>query len=321
MKYAYEDLSDDQFEQLIVLLCQHLLGISVQGFAKGRDGGRDAKFVGMAELHPSKAAPWVGTTIIQAKHSNGYYRSFSESDFFNATSKTSAIEKEIPRINGLRQTQQLDHYMLLSNRRLTANAETEIRAYISKKCTIPESSIYLCGVEQLELWLKHFPQVAKMADLDPVDSPLIVSPDELAEVVEALVRQKDSISAVIDNPPTPRITYQVKNELNNMTAEYAKLLRKCYLKETAQIYTFLAAPENLELLCMYESVVSEFQLKITAKRKNYQTFDEVMEYIVDLLFKRDAILRQRANKRITRALLFYMYWNCDIGETGDVETD
>ena len=46
MKYAYEDLSDDQFEILIVLLCQHLLGISVQGFAKGPDGGRDAKFVG-----------------------------------------------------------------------------------------------------------------------------------------------------------------------------------------------------------------------------------------------------------------------------------
>lgn len=52
MKFAYEDLSDDQFEVLIVLLCQRLLGIAVQGFAKGPDGGRDAKFVGTAELHP-----------------------------------------------------------------------------------------------------------------------------------------------------------------------------------------------------------------------------------------------------------------------------
>ena len=34
MKFAYEDLSDDQFESLIVFLCQRLLGISVQGFAK-----------------------------------------------------------------------------------------------------------------------------------------------------------------------------------------------------------------------------------------------------------------------------------------------
>jgi hypothetical protein len=60
MKYAYEDLSPDQFESLVVLLCQRVLGISVQGFAKGPDGGRDAKFIGTAELHPSKASPWSG---------------------------------------------------------------------------------------------------------------------------------------------------------------------------------------------------------------------------------------------------------------------
>jgi hypothetical protein len=35
---------------------------------------------------------------------------------------------------------------------------------------------------------------------------------------------------------------------------------------------------------------------------------------VDLLFNRDAVLRQRAHKRLTRAVLFYMYWNCDIGK-------
>ena len=72
---------------------------------------------------------------------------------------------------------------------------------------------------------------------------------------------------------------------------------------------------------MYESVVDEFQLKIIAKRKDYQTFDEVMEYLVDLLFNRDPVLRQHAHKRLTRAVLFYMYWNCDIGEVGDAAAD
>ena len=102
MKFAYEDLSDSQFEVLIVLLCQRLLGISVQGFAKGPDGGRDAKFVGKADLHPSKTEPWVGITIIQAKHTSGYNRSFSESDFFNIKSKNTVLGKEIPRIKKLR---------------------------------------------------------------------------------------------------------------------------------------------------------------------------------------------------------------------------
>lgn len=317
MKFAYEDLSDDQFEVLIVLLCQRLLGIAVQGFAKGPDGGRDAKFVGTAELHPSKAAPWVGTVIVQAKHTNGYNRSFSELDFYSTSSSNTVVGKEVPRIKKLRDAKQLDHYMLFANRRLTGNSETEIREHIAAECGVPAASIYLCGLEQLELLLKRFPEVAKEANLDAVDSPLIVSPDDLAEVVQALARQKDGMTALLDDPPTVRVTYEEKNALNNMTAAYAKEQRRKYLKETAQIRTFLAAPENIELLRMYESVVDEFQLKILAKRKDHQTFDEVMEHLVDLLFNRDPVLRQHAHKRLTRAILFYMYWNCDIGEVDD----
>lgn len=156
MKFAYEDLSDDQFEKLVVFLCQRLLGISVQGFAKGPDGGRDAKFVGTAELHPSKAAPWVGTTIVQAKHTNGYNRNFSESDFFSTTAQNTVLGKEIPRIKKLRDSKQLDHYMLFANRRLAGNAQSEICEYLAAQCGIPSSSIYLCGLEQLEVWLKTF---------------------------------------------------------------------------------------------------------------------------------------------------------------------
>jgi hypothetical protein len=321
MKFAYEDLSDGQFENLIVFLCQRLLGISVQGFAKGPDGGRDAKFVGTAELHPSKAAPWTGTTIIQAKHTNGYNRNFSESDFFSTTATNTVLGKEIPRIKKLRTNKQLDHYMLFANRRLAGNAESEIRAYIAAQCDIPESSIHLCGLEHLEVLLKTFPDVPGKVNLDPGDSPLIVSPDDLAEVVQALARHRGEVSEVLDAPPTARVTYEQKNALNNMTDEYAKAQRRRYLKETAQIRDFLAAPENLELLRMYESIVDEFQLKIIAKRKDHQTFDAVMEYLVDLLFGRDPILRQHAHKRLTRAVLFYMYWNCDIGEVGDAAAE
>jgi hypothetical protein len=321
MKYAYEDLSEHQFEQLVVLLCQRLLGVSVQGFAKGPDGGRDAKFVGTAELHPSTTGPWVGTTIVQAKHTNGSNRSFSEPDFFSGTISNTVLGREIQRVKKLREAEQLDHYMLFANRRLAGNAETAIRDYIAAQCGIPVSSIYLCGLEQMELWLKRFPEVATEADLDPVDSPLIVSPDDLAVVVQALARNMAAATTVPDDPPTARVTYEQKNRLNSTSAAYAMAQRRKYLKETAQIRTFLAAPENLDLQCLYESIVDEFQLKIIAKRKDYQSFDEVMEYLVNLLFGRDPVLRQRAHKRLTRAVLFYMYWNCDIGESGDAATD
>lgn len=315
MKYAYEDLSPEQFEDLVVFLCQPLLGVAVQGFATGPDGGRDAKFTGTADIFPSKSSPWSGTVIIQAKHTNGYNKNFAEPDFFSLNSNSNVIAKEIPRIKNLRESKELDYYMLFANRRLTGNTQNEILNHLSTECKIPVESIYLCGIEQLEVWLKTFPSVAKLASIDPVDFPLIISPDDLAEIVQALAKNKDSFDDVPNYPPSPRTSYERKNALNNMSLAYAKQQQQRYLKETPAIQNFLSMPGNDEILQQYESVVDEFQLKIIAKRKNYQTFDEVMNYLVDILFGRDVILRQ--NKRLTRAMLFYMYWNCDIGETDD----
>lgn len=318
MKYAYEDLGDARFEELVVALCRRLLGMAARGFAKGPDGGRDAKFVGTAELLPSSQAPWNGTVIVQAKHTYGYNRSFSEPDFFNPKSINNVLGEEVPRIKKLRVAKQLDHYMLFANRKLTGGADSSICAHISKECGIPESSIMLCGIEQLEGWLKDFPEVARQVNLDPLDSPLIVSPDELSEVVQALARHMKSAAIDVDRSPTPRTNYEIKNALNNMTPGYAKELRRRYLKDTPQVKSFLAAPENENLLELYESVVEEFQLSIIAKRKDYQTFDELMNHLARLLLERDPLLR--ANKRLTRIMLFYMYWNCDIGEGEDATT-
>lgn len=319
MKYAYEDLGDTRFEELVVAICRRLLGMGTQGFAKGPDGGRDAKFVGTANLLPSKQAPWTGTVIVQAKHTYGYNRSFSEADFFNLKSASNIVGEEVPRIRKLRAAGQLDHYMIFANRKLTGGAESRIRAHIAKECSIPESSIMLCGIEQLEAWLKDFPDVAAQLNLDPVDSPLIVSPDELSEVVQALARDLEGAASALDVPPTRRTKYEQKNQANKMTPEYAKVLLTRYLKYTAQIKIFLAAPENEDLLRLYESVVDEFQLNIIAKRKEYQSFDEVMNHLARLLIERDPLLR--ANKKLTRVMLFYMYWNCDIGEGNDAQAD
>jgi hypothetical protein len=142
-----------------------------------------------------------------------------------------------------------------------------------------------------------------------------VSPDELSEIVQAFAEHKATITAVLDAPPTDRVSYDKKNDINKMTKEYADAQRKNYLKETPQIQKFLAAPENSQVLRQYETVVEEFQLKIIAKRLDYQNFDAVMNYLVDLLFDRDPVLR--SHKRLTRALLFYMYWHCDIGASVD----
>lgn len=314
MRFAYHDMSCDQFEKLIICLCQRILGAGVQGFTKGRDGGRDAKFMGTAELYPSKASPWVGITIVQAKHTNGYNSSFSDKEFFSEKSSSTILSREIPSIQRLRREQQLDNYMLFSNRRLTAGTEETICKHISDTCNIPRPSVCLCGVEQIEMWLKTYPKVVEDAELDPIDSPLIVRSDDIAEVVEAFARNKNVLEKALLSPPTERTTYEEKNKINRMTPEYAKAMRQKYLAETYQIQNFLSAPENLSLQSQYNLAVEDFNFKIISKRKNYQSFDEIIEYLIDLLSKRDATLRQSSHKPLMRAMLFYMYWNCDIGE-------
>lgn len=318
MKYAYEDLGPDQFENLVVVICRRLFGSAVKGFAKGPDGGRDAKFMGTAELFPSAASPWKGTTIIQAKHTNGYNKSFSETEFYSPGSKNSVLLKEITRIKKLREAGQLDNYILISNRKLTGNTESILSALIASECGMPESAIFLGGVEQLESWLKTYPEVADHADMDPIDSPLIVSPDDLAEVVQALSGQDGSAYKELEDPPTSRIPYEQKNQINNMSQDYAKVQLRYYLKETEMIRGFLSAPENMELQDLYLSAAEEFGLNIVAKRKDYQKFDDVMNHLARLLTDRDPILKKHA--RLTRTMLFYMYWNCDVGSEEYAET-
>lgn len=309
--YRYEDLSNVQFEELVVMLCGSLLGEGVKGFAAGPDGGRDAKFMGVAALIPSASAPWSGTVIVQAKHTNAHNSHFSETDFYTGKPEKGLVGEEIVRINKLRDRKQIDHYMLFANRKLTANTDQRITDHIASETGMPHASIMLCGIEQIERWMKRFPHVAKMARLDPVDSPLIVSPDELAEVVEAISLNLEGCAALVESHPVQRIPFERKNEINRMSPEYAKHQRSLYLKETGTIRSFLAAPENEALRESYELAVAEFQSKIIAKRKDYHSFDDVMNYLLDLLFNRDPVLSRY--KRLTRAMVFYMYWNCDIG--------
>jgi hypothetical protein len=70
MKIPFHDLSEDQFERLVLAICTWLLGPAVQGFSKGPDGGKDARFCGRAERFPSTTGPWEGRIVIQAKHTD-----------------------------------------------------------------------------------------------------------------------------------------------------------------------------------------------------------------------------------------------------------
>ncbi len=67
------------FERLVVSICDRILGTGTIHFSDGPDGGRDAAFTGRAENYPSSTKPWEGSFVIQAKHCknpNAYAHSY-----------------------------------------------------------------------------------------------------------------------------------------------------------------------------------------------------------------------------------------------------
>lgn len=151
MGYPFEDLHVRQFEDLAAQAMRKLFGAATQQFATGPDGGRDALFEGTAELFPSRASPWVGKTVGQAKHTLATNAHFSDPDF-SGDSRTSVLAKEIIRIKKLVVNGQIDNYILFSNRRLGGTTGPKLTTLISTNTGIAEGQIFLAGVE---FWLSE----------------------------------------------------------------------------------------------------------------------------------------------------------------------
>lgn len=312
----YFDLSNDQFESIVVAVGQRLFGAGFMGFATGPDGGRDAKFKGTAQHYPSAVSPWSGCTIVQAKHTNAVNASFSDSDVCNTDKKTGLIYTEIPKIKALFDSGEAQNYLLISNRKLTALAEQKLTKLIADETGMPIESVALAGTQQLDHWLELFPDAKSSLNINPLESPLIVRPDDLAHTIEGFKEALFAGSSDEDqSTPTARTALVEKNRLNNMTPDFESTLRKLYFELMLDIRKFLYKPINDDYKASYQEAAEEFNLKIVAKRAEYETFDDIFNYLMELLLDRSGILR--SNKRITRAMLYYMYWNCDIGRDKD----
>lgn len=315
----YFDLDFAQFEQIIVAIGQRLFGAGLMGFAPGKDGGRDAKFKGTADQYPSKTKPWSGCTIIQVKHTSKVNACFSDPEVCNSKRQTGLIFKEIPKVKSLYTSEEAQNYLLISNRKLSGNTEAKLTKLISDQTGMPIMNIGLAGTQLLDDWLELFPDAKSSININPLQSPLIVRPDELAHTIEGFREAVKVASSDEDrSTPTPRTLLVEKNHLNNMTQDFEDQLRRLYFQFMYDIRKFLADPINESFKASYQEAVEEFSLKIIAKRDKYETFDDVFNYLLELLIDRSGILR--SNKALTRAMLYYMYWNCDIGRNKDDQT-
>ncbi|MHA2814277.1 ABC-three component system protein [Vibrio jasicida] len=311
MNYNYSDLSPTQFEHLVIHLCEELFGIGTETFSDGPDGGRDSRFQGLAQIYPSKTRPWDGLTVIQAKHTISYNSKFSDPDFFNPDSASATVTLEVSKIKKLIKNDGLKNYIIFSNRRLPANINEKIKTYLSEQTGLDKGNIGLIGIEAMATLFRKFPEVASMVDLNPYDVPLTIDPEDLAEVIVSIkdvlptIKKKD-ISSSLD-----RTGFVQKNEINNLTEGYSKAILKKLADFTA-IEEFLSMPENEDYQEKYMETAEELHAKICIYKQEHHQFDIVLEKTIELILSRDNDCKR--NKALTRSMIYYMYYKCDIGE-------
>lgn len=314
--YQYQDMSPSEFENLVVAICKEILGQGAQGFATGPDGGRDAKFTGKANLYPSAQLPWEDTTIIQAKHTIGINKDFKESGFYSSTSNSNTLALEVKKIKNLVDSGELNNYMLFSNRKLTGNAEPEIKQYISDRTGLNTANIAILGIDDLNASLSRYKYILDMVNLIPLTKSPTIRPDELREVIVHFSNVFDEAVSNYDFSPVDRTTYEEKNVINNMTSDFSRELEKNYMSYVYYIQNFLSDPQNIGLQNSYQNAIEEFQLRfILPRKRELEYFDDIFNELVERLVNTDYTLSQSKNIRLTRIMVFYMYWNCDIGSS------
>jgi hypothetical protein len=308
-RFPLHEISDTEFESLIVLICRELMGIGITSFAAGPDGGKDAKFEGTATAFPSAVAPATGNFIVQAKHTTSPVASCSDYDF-----EKTLIDKEIPKIKRQFNEGRLTHYLLFTNRRKTGGAEDRIPEHIKSETGV--KNVWLRGLEDIERELVSHPHIAKAAGLDKLRSPILFVPEDLRDVIVALHAHREAIPSAFDSehdfrdyPGLPK-----KNEINGLTPAYDAYIRENSMPHFHAVEQFLKNPRNETLKEQYHAVANELKGQLIVHRERFHTFDDALETVYNIIHERCPEIQSAPRRRLLKVIVHYMYVNCEIGQ-------
>ena len=209
--FPLQDLSNDEFEDLVAGICQRILGTGTIVFATGKDGGRDAAFKGTAQKFPSVETPLAGKFIIQAKHTANPVASCSDAEFGRI------LDGEKPKIVVLIAAGELEHYLCFTNRKKPADdAIAKERALKA----LGLQNAHLLGIEQIRAWLTHHLEVWKNLGFDRFETPFRIQTADLTAVITAF---HDVLNAEVDEPAFGTFSYVAKpqkNKINKLSDAY-----------------------------------------------------------------------------------------------------
>jgi hypothetical protein len=299
------DLNNQEFEKLVVLICERILGTGTINFSTGPDGGRDGKFTGKAQNFPSKTSPWEGKFIIQAKHTEKPNAKCSDYDF-----KKILKDEVNQRLKKLIENNELDYYLLFTNRRLSGVTDAKISDYIESNLAIENC---LIGDDKIQLWLREYLEIAKVLDLNKLFIPFEFYEKDLKEIVIKFSEMKEQLKETVKRKQDQFkfVDKTRKNELNKLSKEYFDFMKRNSLAYFHKIETFLKDPVNQRYKNYYDNTISDLQGKIVIKRSELSAFEELLETLFDYIFENSPELKDR--RKLIRVFLHYMYFNCDIG--------
>jgi hypothetical protein len=302
--YRFYELDDQDFEHLVTQVCMEVLGTGAVCFAPGRDGGRDGRFEGTAQHFPSTNGPHTGKFIIQSKHTRRPGASCKDADF------TRIIEDELPRIGELAKNNEVDYYLLFTNRSLPAGKEQQIIKAISKIKGIKQ--VHLIAGETITQHLVRHPNIWSSLGFDRYEAPFRVNPNDLFDVIHAFhTAVKDGNNTYHSATNFTYLDKDTKNTVNGLTKPYYEYLQQDSLPHFAKIKAFLEDPRNEELRALYHDTADDLKAKIVTARQRFVVFDDILIYACDMIVEGSPTLRGK--KRLIRVFLHYMYFDCDIG--------
>ena len=309
--FPFENLTDTQFEDLVIRVCKEILGIGCKTFSTGRDGAKDSWFTGTAQYFPSTASPWSGTFCIQAKHTTILNSSCSDNDF--SVNTTSIISKEIKRLKEEIKENPFQNYIIFTNRKLSGEKVSLIKR-LKDEIGVLEADII--GREQLNTYLNDFPQIANQFGLHKFIAPLRFFEKDLKEVIIVFADQTKDIAKEADDfiKNFSVVDKNKKNELNNLSKDYFDFINTHSLSYFKQIESFLFEPRNAKYTGMYSRTVSDLQAKIILERDRFTDFMHLIEHLVEFVVQNNPTELKDLRDKV-RVFIHFMYFNCDIGKS------
>lgn len=311
-QFNYENLSDEEFESLVIRICKEILGIGCKTFSVGRDGAKDSWFSGTAQAYPSVADPWTGTFNIQAKHTKTINASCADNTFLS--NRTSTLNKEINRLKEILSTGPFQNYILFTNRKLPGEAHPTIVTMLQNGLNI--KNVDIIGRQQIDTYLTDYPQIADKFGLYKFITPLRFYEKDLRDIIVVFDQHRQSLTKALTSYITnfTVIDKDEKNKLNNLSQEYFDFIKNHSLQYFDEIESFLRDPKNDKYTRMYGNTISDLQEAIIIERNRFDEFDLIIKYLVEYLISNneDKLLPMR---HIVRVFVHFMYFNCDIGKT------